>query len=82
MACLTHLLQDLFDKVPESLNSNVTGWLVYDKGKDLPEPVLLEAFKPFDDFKLVPLDHEELYDHVDYSFNLDVKMNNLGDGVN
>ena len=72
----------MFDKVPPGLNSNVTGWLVYDDTKILPTPALLDSFDPIDDFNLVPMDHEELYDHVDYSFSLDVKMNNLGDGAN
>lgn len=72
----------LFDTVPPNLNPNVTGWLVYDNTKDLPKPALLDDFKPFDDFTLVPTDGEKLYDVVDHSFNLDVKMDNLGDGAN
>lgn len=74
--------QDLFDTVPDSLNPNVTGWLVYDEAAPLPNPALLDSFDPFDDFTLVPKDGEELLDKVDYSFNLDVKMDNLGDGAN
>ncbi|KAI9877321.1 MAG: hypothetical protein M1830_004251 [Pleopsidium flavum] len=74
--------QDLFDTIPPTLNPNVTGWLVYDKTKDLPKPALLDDLDPFDDFSLIPTDGEELYDVVDYSFNLDVKMDNLGDGAN
>ncbi len=74
--------QSLFDKVPDSLNPNVTGWLVYDEVAPKPKPALLDAFSPFDDMALVPEDGEELFDHVDYSFNLDLSMNNLGDGAN
>ncbi|KAI9681085.1 MAG: hypothetical protein M1817_002366 [Caeruleum heppii] len=74
--------KDLFDKIPPGLNPNVTGWLVYDEGKELPTPAVLEAFEPFDDFTLVPYDRQPLFDKVDYSFNLDVKMDNLGDGAN
>ncbi|KAL9008143.1 MAG: hypothetical protein Q9173_006699, partial [Seirophora scorigena] len=74
--------QDLFDVVPENLNPNVTGWLVYDKAAPLPTPALIESFEPFDDFTLIPYDHEPIFDNVDYSFNLDVKMDNLGDGAN
>jgi iron transport multicopper oxidase len=73
---------DLFDVLPDDLNWNVTGWLVYDEKKELPEPALIDEFTPFDDFDLVPSDGLELFDHVDYSFNLDVTMDNLGDGVN
>ncbi|KAI9862602.1 MAG: hypothetical protein M1824_001151 [Vezdaea acicularis] len=75
--------QDLFDKVPETLNPNVTGWLTYDNTKPFPEASLLDDFDDeFDDFSLVPQDQMPLLDQVDYSFNLDVKMDNLGDGAN
>ncbi|KAL9104942.1 MAG: hypothetical protein Q9163_000187 [Psora crenata] len=74
--------QDLFDKIPDALNPNVTGWLIYDEAADKPSPTLVDAFEPFDDFTLVPWDAEGLMGEVDYSFNLDVKMDNLGDGVN
>jgi iron transport multicopper oxidase len=43
---------------------------------------LLEEFEPFDDFMLSPQDGMEIYDHVDYSLSLDLKMDNLGDGAN
>lgn len=64
------------------LNPNVTGWLVYDKAAELPKPTDVDSFTPFDDFKLIPIDHAPLLDKVDYAFNLDVKMGNLGDGAN
>lgn len=75
-------MQDLFDAIPATLNPNVTGWLVYDKSAPLPTPALIDAFDPFDDFSLVPYDRQGLLDNVDYSFNLDLKMDNLGDGAN
>ena len=74
--------QDLFDAVPEGLNPNVTGWLVYDDTKELPAPKEVAEFEPFDDFDLVPYDKEELLDHVDRSITLDLKMDNLNDGAN
>ena len=74
--------QDLFDQIPDGLNPNVTGWLVYDEAKSLPEPAPVAEFDPFDDFTLVPHDGLELYDKVDYSFELNFKMDNLGDGAN
>ena len=74
--------KDLFDTVPDTLNCNVTGWLVYDDAAQKPDPKPVDSFEPFDDFTLVPLDKEPLFDKVDYSFNLDVKMDNLGDGAN
>lgn len=60
----------------------MTGWLVYDETKDLPKPTLLDSFDPFDDFTLVPTDGEKLYENVDHSITLDLKMGNLGDGAN
>ncbi|KAJ4373145.1 hypothetical protein N0V83_003436 [Neocucurbitaria cava] len=74
--------EDLFDTVPDSLNPNVTGWLVYDDTKDKPEPKEIDAFEPFDDFNLVPYDKETLLDKVDQSITLDLKMDNLNDGAN
>jgi iron transport multicopper oxidase len=68
--------------MPESLNPNVTGWLMYDDKVVKPSPALLETFEPFDDYTLVPQDRLEIYSNVDYSFNLDLKMDNLGDGAN
>lgn len=75
-------MKTLFDVVPPGLNPNVTGWLVYDKAKDLPKPALLDDFGAFDDFALVPTDGMETYQSVDQSITLDVKMENLGDGAN
>ncbi|KAJ4288632.1 hypothetical protein N0V90_011869 [Kalmusia sp. IMI 367209] len=74
--------QDLFDAVPDGLNPNVTGWLVYDDSKDKPAAKEIDSFEPFDDFGLVPEDKEELYDHVDHQIQLDMKMDNLNDGAN
>ena len=74
--------QDLFDAVPDGLNPNVTGWLMYNENAPKSEAALLDEFAPFDDWTLVPEDGLELYDHVDYSFSLDLKMDNLGDGAN
>lgn len=75
--------QSLFDSYPDTLNYNVTGWLVYDANKPRPEPKLLDSFDAqFDDFDLVPQDGMEAFDHADYSFNLDLSMINLGDGAN
>ncbi|KAF2194873.1 multicopper oxidase [Zopfia rhizophila CBS 207.26] len=74
--------QDLFDNIPDGLNPNVTGWLVYDEKKEKPAPKEVEAFEPFDDFGLVPQDKEGIYDKVDHSLTLNLKMDNLGDGAN
>ncbi|KAL5352487.1 ferroxidase fet3 [Pseudogymnoascus australis] len=44
--------KDLFDAFPDTLNYNVTGWLVYDKNKPLPEAKLIDEFTDIDDFLL------------------------------
>lgn len=74
--------QELFDVIPDGLDSNVTGWLVYDSEKPLPKATPVQELEYFDDFDLVPYDHIEAYTQVDYSFQLDVSMDNLGDGAN
>ena len=79
---LIYCMKDLFDAIPDGLNPNVSSWLVYDDAAELPTPATVDEFDPFDDFTLVPTDGEELYENVDFSFNLDVAMNNLGDGAN
>lgn len=74
---------DLFDTIPDGLNWNVTGWLVYDKMATLPAAAEVEGtFDPFDDFALVPLDGQELYETADYTVTLDLAMINLNDGAN
>lgn len=60
----------------------MTSWLVYDDKKPLPEPKAIDEFEPLDDFILKPSDSIELFDHVDHSITLDLKMDNLGDGAN
>ncbi|KAG8528908.1 uncharacterized protein KY384_006597 [Bacidia gigantensis] len=81
-AFVSSMDQDLFDAVPDGLNCNVTGWLVYNNDAEKPEPTLIDEFNEFDDFKLVPYDKEPLLDKVDHSITLDFKMDNLGDGAN
>ncbi|KFY74179.1 hypothetical protein V499_05777 [Pseudogymnoascus sp. VKM F-103] len=73
---------DLFDKFPDTLNYNVTGWLVYDNSKPLPEPKLIDEFTDIDDFDLVPHDKEPLLGDADQTITLEVMMDNLADGAN
>uniref|UniRef100_A0A8H7NI09 Plastocyanin-like domain-containing protein n=1 Tax=Bionectria ochroleuca TaxID=29856 RepID=A0A8H7NI09_BIOOC len=73
---------DLFDVLPDDLDWNVTSWLVYDKSKDLPKPALVSEFEPADDMKLSPYDSLELLPEPDRTVELEVKMDNLGDGAN
>lgn len=68
--------------IPDTLNWNVTSWLVYDDAKPKELAPLIEGdFEPFDDLNLIPVDGEDLFDNVDYSFNLNLTMDTLGDGA-
>lgn len=72
---------DLFDTIPDTLNPNVTGWLVYDSSKTLPTAANITEFDPFDDFTLVPTDKMEVLQDPVQSVTLDVVMDNLGNGA-
>lgn len=76
-------IQSLFDSYPDDLNYNVTGWLVYDDNKALPDPALLDTFDNlFDDMTLVPYDEQPILGEPDQIVTLSVIMDNLGDGAN
>ncbi|KAK0706656.1 Cupredoxin [Lasiosphaeria miniovina] len=73
----------LFDKLPDDLNWNVTGWLTYDSTKPFPDPAVVDGdYEPFDDWTLVPWDNQTIYGEPDQSISLDVIMDNLDDGAN
>ncbi|KAK1761040.1 iron transport multicopper oxidase fet3 [Echria macrotheca] len=73
----------LFDTIPDGLNWNVTGWLVYDQNKPFPEPAVVDGeFEPHDDMTLLPWDNETIWGEPDRTISLDVIMDNLGDGGN
>jgi len=55
---------------------------VYDQKKELPTPSLIANYYAFDDFALVPHDRQELFEDVNYSFTMNFRMGNLGDGAN
>lgn len=74
--------QGLFDIIPDDLNPNVTGWLVYDQAKPLPEPFWPDELDAFDDFDLVPSDGLKAFGEADHRVVLNVTMDNLGDGAN
>ncbi|KAJ3520117.1 hypothetical protein NM208_g13851 [Fusarium decemcellulare] len=73
---------DLFDILPDDLNWNVTGWLVYDEAKPLPKPAAVDEFDPFDDIELVPYDEMPRLPKPSKSVELEVIMDNLRDGAN
>ena len=68
--------------MPATTNPNVTSWLVYDENKPLPAATLIDAFEPYDDFALVPVDGMKLLPDADQTVSLDMAMDNLGDGAN
>lgn len=74
--------QTLFDKLPADLNYNSTGWLSYDKSKENPAPAPVYDLTPFDDVTLEAYDGMELLPEPDHNVQLDVIMNNLGNGAN
>jgi iron transport multicopper oxidase len=70
--------------VPEGLNWNVSGWLLYDQSKPLPDAAIIleDSFREFDDYTLVLYDKELFFSNPDQSITLEVVINNLGDGAN
>lgn len=78
--------QTMFDQFPSDLQLNQTNWLEYNSSapKDHVNPPYdtSEDIEPFDDFFLVPADHQPLLPEPDQEFVLDVSMNNLLNGVN
>ncbi|KAI5782840.1 Cupredoxin [Pyronema domesticum] len=74
--------QDLFDKVPDGLNPNVTGWLSYNSNAPLPAALPVPEFKPLDDMLLIPYSRTPLLPPADLTVTLNVTMSNLGDGAN
>lgn len=84
--------RDMLDVLPPDLQLISTNYFVYDKSATLPEAYkgnsekkydeIVENLKIFDDFDLIPLSKEPLYDEPDYIISLDFQMDNLGDGVN
>ncbi|KAF7558345.1 hypothetical protein G7046_g5811 [Stylonectria norvegica] len=72
----------LFDVLPDDLQYNSTGWLVYDDSKPFPDQAVVDELDPFDDMTLVPYDKMELLPEPDHTVELDVIMDNLRDGRN
>ncbi|KAI3332769.1 Cupredoxin [Ustulina deusta] len=72
----------LFDTLPADLNYNVTGWLTYNDAQPFPDPALVDELDPFDDMTLIPYDNQTLFGEPGKTIELDVIMDNLGDGAN
>lgn len=69
--------------MPDDLNWNVTGWLVYDSNNPNPDPAVIldDVFNEFDDWTLVPFDNQTIYQNPGQEVGLTVIMDNLGDGA-
>ncbi|KAL5894960.1 hypothetical protein ACKVWC_000179 [Pyricularia oryzae] len=83
-AIVSTMDEELFDDAPEDLNPSVTGWLVYNEEKPLPEPDKLapDSGILLDDMNLVPADKFRLLDAVSQSIEFNIHMKILGNGVN
>ncbi|PQE29797.1 multicopper oxidase protein [Rutstroemia sp. NJR-2017a WRK4] len=79
-AFVTSMDTSLFDTIPDDLNYNGTGWLVYDDSKPLPEAKTVDELNDFDDFTLIPYDRQPLLSEPDQTITLDVVMDVLGNG--
>ncbi len=55
---------------------------MYDKAKQLPDAASIDEFDDFDDVTLVAYDNQTIYGAPDQVIQLDLAMNNLGDGAN
>jgi iron transport multicopper oxidase len=68
--------------MPDDLDWNVTGWLVYDEAKTLPKPALVDEFEVFNDLDLKPYDNMEILPEPTKEIELNVIMDNLRNGAN
>jgi iron transport multicopper oxidase len=68
--------------IPDGLQPNVTGYLVYDANAPLPTPAILDEFVDYDDFNLVPADKGALYNDPAATYTLSIAMVNRNDGKN
>ena len=68
--------------MPNGLNTNSTGYLVYGNGNKNPTPKMLDEYKPFDDFTLAPQDGLAAFKKADNTITLGMDFTNLGDGAN
>ncbi|KEF54214.1 uncharacterized protein A1O9_10010 [Exophiala aquamarina CBS 119918] len=77
--------QVLFDSIPSNLVLNQTNWLLYNKdvptSEIIPTLDVATGLPAFDDFTLVPYDHEELFPEPNHTIQLDVVMLELENGL-
>jgi iron transport multicopper oxidase len=76
-AFLVSMDSSMFDDVPADLQLNNTGVLCFGENFGQPKPVIVDAFTPFDDFELTPLDGQKALDNVDQTITLNLAFNNI-----
>lgn len=67
---------NMFDHIPDGFSGDVCAYLVYDSTKSLPSVKPLTNLAPFDDFQLVPRDHQKA---MDVDRQIIIKMNFIND---
>ncbi|CCK73450.1 ferroxidase FET3 NDAI_0G04650 [Naumovozyma dairenensis CBS 421] len=73
----------MLDLIPKHLELNSTSYMVYNSSAPLPDENFVDSLDEYlDDFYLVPYEKVELFDEPDYRITLDVKMDNLINGIN
>ncbi|SCV02253.1 LAMI_0G17282g1_1 [Lachancea mirantina] len=73
----------MLDVITPGLQLNRTTKIEYDSGSNDVSEYFIDSYKDaMNDFYLEPLDKMEILDDYDYQITLDVKMDNLGNGVN
>lgn len=72
----------MLDVLPSDLMLNVTNNLQYNHDLDWPEESYVDELDFLDDFYLQPYEDYEVFDHYDHQVTIDVKMDNLGNGIN
>lgn len=92
-ALMQILDETMLDVIPRDLKLNITNSVIYDTNLPMPKPLLANDTVRFpwfkdihkhatNDFYLKPLKDGKLLNHYDKQITFDVKMENLGDGVN
>lgn len=82
-AFMSKMDEDMLDVIPKDLQLNSTNSIQYTDDDAMPEEYFVDSLDDIlDDFFLVPIDRQPLLDDADHTITIDVKMDNLGDGVN
>lgn len=55
---------------------------MYNSANANPDAALVDEFNEFDDFTLIPYDNQTIFSQPEQEIELEVIMDNLGDGAN